>query len=145
MRAPRKINQYKKMETDTLDKQNTADGASNAPNCSLMLVFGRELDRYQPHTNCRRAIQRTIDACKEVGLLTGVGNVQTASTEPETDACYARAGMMMANQVDELDATCRKLENERNRLKKALLTVMTHIPSESWAHRNAAKILSEND
>jgi len=29
---------------------------------------------------------------------------------PETDACYVRAGMMLANQVDELDKTCRSLE-----------------------------------
>lgn len=31
---------------------------------------------------------------------------------PVTDACYVRAGMTLASQVDELDACCRKLEDQ---------------------------------
>lgn len=39
---------------------------------------------------------------------------------PETNACYARAGMMVLAQLDELDVTCRRMECE---LGKAIATI----------------------
>ena len=39
---------------------------------------------------------------------------------PITDACYRRAGMMLATQNDELDKTCRKLETLLGEARSAL-------------------------
>ena len=98
MRPLTTTNQHKKMETDTNDKQNTPEGRSDAPTCSLMLVLEKELDRYQPHTNCRRAIQRTIDACKDAALFDAENKLRELATElnwclewaPEKAAAKAR-------------------------------------------------------
>lgn len=36
----------------------------------LTQILANELRRYQPHTNCRRAVDRVIDECIEAGLIT---------------------------------------------------------------------------
>ena len=51
--------------------------------CSLSSLLARELNRYQPHTNCRRAIDRVIDAAIADGLihdLTPLAAVEPAYT-----------------------------------------------------------------
>jgi len=55
------------------------------------------------------------------------------SETPETDACYVRAGMMLANQVDELDKTCRSLEIRLKRTSQAL------IQERAWMSETIAK------
>lgn len=68
---------------------------SDATACSLSLILARELNRYQPHTNCRRTIDRVIDAAISDGLihdLTPLAAVEPAyirkanETSPSVDA-----------------------------------------------------------
>jgi len=41
----------------------------NTEETALMKTLRLQLDRYQPHTNCHRAIMRTIEACQQNGLF----------------------------------------------------------------------------
>jgi len=42
---------------------------------------------------------------------------------PETDACYARAGMMGDAQINELDTTCQSLEQRLAACRDALTRI----------------------
>ena len=53
--------------------------------------------------------------------------------------------MMLANQVDELDATCRKLENERNAAMRRERAIITFCETEmNWNYFRAEMSIGDN-
>jgi hypothetical protein len=51
--------------------------------------------------------------------------MSVTTNTPKTNACYARAGMMLSLQVDELHAECHNLEIENARLREAIKNTVT--------------------
>ena len=53
---------------------------------------------------------------------------------PKTDACYARAGMMLVAQVDEPDKECRKFERENSSMRNLLFRFSCNMACAKDAH-----------
>jgi hypothetical protein len=118
------------------EEEPAPDGAGKTGQSAEMEIMAGLKDAY--------ALLPTPPAAAGDGHSTGANVISKSElTQPQqagetrTNACYARAGMMLANQVDELDKECRALEAEAAGLRGLLSNVREALqialpPPEQW-------------